>query len=100
MSSVATKIEQFEVPVCNSFQIKVLNEQLCYEIDLNEFSNENNLDRELKSGLIFMMYYNEDRQVTFNHNYNRRQDKNLTSTFVESDKDLQAVIYLNTVGEH
>ena len=34
MSTVGIKIDQFDVPVCNSFQSKILNDQLCYEIGL------------------------------------------------------------------
>ena len=96
---MAKKIDHFEVPVCNSFKATVLNDQLCYEVDLNEFSNKSNLQRELKSGFNFIMDYNEDRQVTFNHNFSRGEDMSLTGNVVESDQDQQAVIYLNTVGE-
>ena len=96
---MAIKTDHFDVPVCNSFQAKVLNDQLCYEVDLNELSNKNNLKRELKSGFNFKMDYNEDRQLTFNHNFSRGEDLSLTGNVVESDKDQHAVIYLNTVGE-
>ena len=41
MSSVGVKIDQFDVPVCNSFQAKILNDQLCYEVDLSKVSNKN-----------------------------------------------------------
>ena len=44
MSSVGVKITKFDVPVCNSFEAKLLNNQLCYEVDLNRFSNEKNKD--------------------------------------------------------
>ena len=100
MSAMGTKIDEFDVPVCNSFQAKVLNDQLCYEVDLNKLSNKNNLDRELKSGFSFIMDYNEDRQVEFNRNFRNKKDNTLTSNVVESDQDQQAVIYLNTVGEN
>ena len=96
---MAIKTDHFDVPVCNSFQAKVLNDQLCYEVDLNELSNKNNLKRELKSGFNFIMDYNEDRQLTFNHNFSRGEDMSLTGNVVESDKDQHAVIYLNTVGK-
>ena len=53
-------IDQFDVPVCNSFKAKILNDQLCYEVDLNDhkefFSNEN-----LKKGLKFLVDENRDR---------------------------------------
>ena len=48
MSSVGVKIDQFDVPVCNSFQAKILNAQLCYEVDLNWLSHKHNIKRELK----------------------------------------------------
>ena len=93
-------MEEFSVPVCNSFEATILNDQLCYEVDLNKLSNKNNLDRELKSGFSFIMDYNEDRQVVFNKNFSNKKDDTLTSNVVESDQDQQAVIYLNTVGEN
>ena len=36
LSTMGTKIDQFSVPVCNSFKATVLNDQLCYELDVNE----------------------------------------------------------------
>ena len=32
MSAMGVKIDKFDVPVCNSFQAKILNDQLCYEV--------------------------------------------------------------------
>ena len=58
MSKVAIKINEFKVPVCNSFEIKLLNDQLCYEVDLNLFSNQNDTQRELELGFNFIMDYN------------------------------------------
>ena len=64
MSAMGVTIPQFDVPVCNSFQAKILNDQLCYEVDLKKFSNKNNIFNELKLGFNFLLDYNEDRQVT------------------------------------
>ena len=52
-----------EVPTCNSFQAIVRNDQLCFEVDLNRFSNKENIEKELSTGFFFIMDYNEDRQV-------------------------------------
>ena len=60
------KIDQFDFPVCNSFRAKVLNDQLCYEVDVNELINRRILLKEIKMGLMFMIDHNEDRQVHFN----------------------------------
>ena len=37
--TMGVKIDQFHMPVCNSFEARVLNDQLCYEIDPNSFVN-------------------------------------------------------------
>ena len=39
MSTVGVKIDQFDVPVCNAFRDKIVNDQLCYEVDLKRFSD-------------------------------------------------------------
>ena len=100
MSSMGVKIDQFDVPVCNCFQAKILNDQLCYEVDLKSLSNRNNINRELKSGFNFIMDYNEDRQVTLDKqsSHTETEDKSLASKIKETDDNLHAFIYLNTVG--
>ena len=45
MATMGVKIDQFDVPVCNSFQAKILNDQLCYEVDLNLLSKKYNQER-------------------------------------------------------
>ena len=97
MSSVGIKIDQFNVPVCNSFQAKILNDQLCYEVDLNKYSNEKNIAKELRLGFNFLMDYNEDRQVTI-HQDNKSDDFGLANSFVESNQNQHAFVYLDTIG--
>ena len=54
MSAMGVKIDKFDVPVCNSFQAKILNDQLCYEVNLNNFSDTSNIENELKlTSLMF-----------------------------------------------
>ena len=98
MTAVGVKIDEFGLPVCNSFQAKILNDQLCYEVDLNRYSNENNIKRELKSGFVMILDYNEDRQVTFEKYLSKEKEKNLVSRIVEQDDHQHVTIYLNTVG--
>ena len=98
MSSVGVKIDQFEIPVCNSFKAKILNDQLCYEVDLKGFSDKHNIINELKLGLNFIMDYNIDRQIAFNEK--QKRTRNISLATVESDHNQQAIIYLNTIGEY
>ena len=104
MSTMGVKIDQFAVPVCNSFQAKILNDQLCYEVDLNNFSNKSNIDKELKQGFSLIMDYNEDRQITFDQLKREEQEFSLSgqNTVVEDSNDQivqnEANIYLDTIG--
>ena len=98
MSSVGVKINQFEWPVCNCFRAKILNDQLCYEVDLSRFSDTENIQNELKLGFTFIMDYNEDRQVTFD-NVRKTKELGITSSIVNSHMENHALIYLNTIGK-
>ena len=99
MSAVGVKIDQFDVPVCNSFQATNLNDQLCYEVDLNTYSDEDNIENELKLGFSFLMDYNEDRHVSFEQKAKKMlHDHGLTRSVEGSDQSQHASIYLNTIG--
>ena len=99
MSSMGVNIDYFDIPICTSFEATVLNDQLCYEVDLNKFSNKDNIDNELKLGFAFLMDFNEDRQVTFDKNTVENKEFDLASNVIESDQDDQAFIYLDTIGK-
>ena len=97
MNSVGKKIDHFDITVCNSFQPKITYDQLCYEIDLNRFSKDDNIEKELNLGFVFIMDYNEDRQVTFNRK-NKLKVTSLTDRIVQYQDVNDASIYLNTIG--
>ena len=61
MSIMGQKINQFELPVCKSFKPKILNDQVCYEVDINRFKNNVSVE-EFKKGLTFLVDTNEERQ--------------------------------------
>ena len=61
MSGVGVKVDQFDVPVCNSFKAKVLDNQLCYEVDPNSLI-DNVSFQDFKEGFSFYVDTNEDRQ--------------------------------------
>ena len=98
MSAMGVKIDQFAVPVCNSFQAKIMNVQLCYEIDLNRFSEKSNTKNELELGFTFLMDYNEDRQVALNRNISKTK-LGLTKSVASSDQNQHAYVYLDTIGK-
>merc|ERR1711884_80989 len=99
MSRVGVKHDQFDVPVCNSFQAKILNDQLCHEVDLNKYSNKSNIAKELEVGFYFIMDYNEDRQVIQSTSAGEEERSGISANLLESDKNQHAFIYLNTIGK-
>ena len=95
MLTVGANIDQFDLPVCNSFKTKLFNDQLCYEVDLDKFADINNVENELDLGFSFIMDYNEDRQVTFDM-VRKTKKLGITSSIVNSHMENHALIYLNT----
>ena len=90
----------FDIPVCNIFQAIILNDQLCYEVDLDKFKSTDNIENDLKSGLVLFLDYNEDRQVEL-----REKVEIVEHTYfvdkVDGSKDHEkAFVYLNTIGKH
>ena len=100
MSVVGVKIDLFDDPVCTSFQDKILNDQLCYEVDLNRVSNKSNIAKELELGFYFIMDYNEDRQVSILSTSAGEEGRSgMGAHFLESDKNQHAFIFLDTIGK-
>ena len=65
MEFLGTKIHQFDVPVCNNFKARILNDQLCYEIDLNVYKEYFSNDK-FKKGLNLLIDENKDRYFSWN----------------------------------
>ena len=59
------RFNNFIVPVCNSFRPKILNKQLCYEVDINKYKDMFSASS-LKTGFTFFVDLNEDRQFSWN----------------------------------
>ena len=98
MSSLGSLIGKYDIPVCKGFKPKVRNDQLCYEVDLDKFKSRDNIEKDLKSGLVFFMDYNEDRQVELKETDRDFNNESLVGRVDESHDDNKAFIYLNTIG--
>ena len=98
MSVMGVRNGHFNVTTCNSFQAKMIHDQLCYEVDLNRFSNMNNIEKELNAGFAFIMDYNEDRHIAYEEFSENNTDMSFVSRIDKSDDNLHAFIYLNTIG--
>ena len=98
MSAMGVKIEFFSVPVCNSFQAKIHNDQLCYEVDPNRFMNYENIEKDFRAGLTFLVDYNEDRQLILEVS-NSTIENTLMGNFENNLNDEKMTIYLSTIGK-
>ena len=99
-SAVGVKIDNYDFPVCKSFKAKILNDQLCYEVDLNRFLNMHNIDKELELGFTFLLDYNEDRQFSLDEESSTINKFGLASSLVKSDQRQKSFIYLDTIGKY
>ena len=79
-SKIGVKIDLFVDYICNAFEPKIHDDQLCYEVDLNRYKDEKNLESQLRDGLSFVLDFNVERQ------------------WVASDEKEIAYIYLDTIG--
>ena len=65
LSAMGVRIDHFDVPVCNSFKAKLVKDQLCYEVDPNDYIPKNRKDAS-HLDLVLIIDYNEDRQIDLN----------------------------------
>ena len=103
MSVMGEKIDLFDLPICTMFIPKILDGQLCYEVDVNEIKDKVDVQEAIKHGLMFMMDYNEDKMITDNSaEMNGPLEKDLHSQheFIlrKVDETLAAKIYIETLG--
>ena len=101
MSVMGVKIDQFDVPVCNSFKATILNDQLCYEVDPNMYLNINwrEAEEQIKLGLSFAVDLNEDRQITVSNFVDLGNFEQKTFTSSSENKGRDFWIHLGTIGE-
>ena len=105
MSVMGVKIEQFDIPVCNSFKPKIIRDQLCYEVEPQKYINTASSQEEImKVGLTFLLDYNEDKEIIFENssveeNHLDIQKKgSLVSSFSDSINMEQTMIHIETIG--
>ena len=57
------EISDFHVPVCRLFREKIVNGQVCYEADLNQYRDRVNWKEALSSGLSLIIDTNDEYDV-------------------------------------
>ena len=82
----------FPVPVCDSFEAKIRNDQLCYEVDLQKYKDEYKIHEQLKSGLVLLLDYNLERQ-------SEMYDPKKINDFGSKNHENDVHIYLDTISK-
>ena len=62
MSVMGVEINDFHIPFCTRFEEKIINDQLCYSINLNKTRQKNQVKEEHDLTFKLFISYNEDRQ--------------------------------------
>ena len=98
MSAMGVKINQFSMPVCNSFKPKIIYDQLCYEVDPNKFLDHRTSMDSMQTGLTLLVSLNEDRQIGMKSNESEGTDSDNSISWRRKNNAHNAYIYLGTKG--
>ena len=94
-------IDHFSFPICRSFRATVLNDQLCYELNPNEYIGQENLQESLRVGITLVIDNNEDREVT-EVSYEKASkvfDNNILDVLFQKEESRTSTIHIHTIGK-
>ena len=94
MKSLGQKIDDFEVPTCNVFEAKNLNDQICFELDLNKQKDENDIFQ-LKDGILLILDFNEERQFEKDINSKKVEKER---NYIYEDEDNSVQVHIDSIG--
>ena len=63
MSITGNYSDKLNITVCNIFKETMFDNQLCYQADLDKFSDKVDKKKMVTEGFAFLLDYNEDRMV-------------------------------------
>ena len=99
MSVMGENIQNFDIPVCNKFRPAVVDGQLCYQVDINQFKDQVDSEKLMSHGLMMMMDYNEDRMgLDTSLDFDTSLGQDLGDMDGADDKKNEAKIYIETLG--
>ena len=92
-------IKQFSQPVCRSFRRKILKDQVCYEVDVNQ---EMDGAETANIGLGFLYDNNFERFLHSEDNVGGRKNDDLgfLSNFVTMEETQKTLIYISSLGSY
>ena len=100
MSLLGRKVEGFQDPVCSAFTGKIVNNQLCYEVDLNRFRDQVDWQESLQSGLSLVIDTNDEYDVRklLTEDGNIKTVENRLDTYQSRQLQGKFSIFLKTIS--
>ena len=92
ISILGQNINELDIPVCSSFKEKFHDNQLCYEIDVNNFIQKENATSIKNLGLSFLVDTNNNIQIQ-----NKPKKTNVFRSFSNIGKTKELFIILNNI---
>ena len=102
MSLLGRKVDGFQAPVCSAFTRKIVNNQLCYEVDLNRFRDQVDWKESLQSGLSLVIDTNDEYDVKklLTEDGNIKTVKDKLDTYQDRQLQGKFSIFLKTISKY
>ena len=102
MLKMGRKIDEFNQPVCTSFTRKILKDQLCYEVDVNQIKDKSETSENMNLGFGFLYDNNVERSLHVDNNDRSMKKNNLgfLNNFVRLEETQKTLVYISSVGRH
>ena len=102
MLKMGRKIDEFNQPVCTSFTRKILKDQLCYEVDVNQIKDKSETSENMNLGFGFLYDNNAERSLHVDNNDRSMKKNNLgfLNNFVRLEETQKTLVYISSVGRH
>ena len=99
-SIMGKRIEQFDFPVCNSFEEIIFDGQLCYQVSVEKLKEKKIFSQEdLKIGLTLLLDYNFDRTLRGRNNDPLSNPENTTRGIVYFTETEEALVHIGTISK-
>ena len=99
MEVMGKKNDKFELPVCNTFRPQIVGDQLCYQVNINEFADKLDMKEASEDGLIILLDYNEELNPKIQEeNVKLNILKNLKSIQNLDRDSTEATVHIKTLG--
>ena len=98
VSLLGIKIDEFDIPVCNAFKEVIHFDQICYEIDLQDYLTREEISKGLRTGLALLLDYNEDRQYLNEELKEEKEDYDNFMNYFDKSVTKNSVIHVGVKG--